>query len=280
MIVTWLGHASLFLNAGGKTLLVDPWFAEPTEEGWHRYPPAPYAVANAMPRPDFLLLSHASGTSCSARTLAQLKKDTRTLALPFEGLKTALGTAGFSNVTWVDAWISKELSPGLKVTFVPTTDGAQRTAIVVEADGVRLYHGHDFAPDAETYRDIATRHGPIDLAFFPYTQPGGTKAQGLQRLFDGLSGLRPKEAAPFGASWAVLKPEGITQRFVDHATPEEALASAMKVAHEHGSHLARLEPGDEWSPDTGAINKGLVEEWTNDVTALARYAQTIGPSRT
>ncbi|MGV3621309.1 MAG: MBL fold metallo-hydrolase, partial [Archangium sp.] len=96
MIVTWLGHASLFLNAGGKTLLVDPWFTEPVD-GRYRFPPPPYDVANAMPRPDFLLLSCAKNEHASEATLGQLKRDTVTLAAP--EVTARLSALGFSKVT-------------------------------------------------------------------------------------------------------------------------------------------------------------------------------------
>ena len=59
MLVTWLGHAQLVLNAAGKSLLLDPWFAEPVFGGARfRYPPPPYFNASTIQVPDFLLLSH------------------------------------------------------------------------------------------------------------------------------------------------------------------------------------------------------------------------------
>ena len=56
MNVTWPGHAQLFVNAANKTLLMDPWFAEPVFAGaWFRYPPPPFADSSMFPMPDFLL---------------------------------------------------------------------------------------------------------------------------------------------------------------------------------------------------------------------------------
>ena len=73
MFVTWLGHAQLFLNAAGRTLLLDPWFFEPVFGGaWFRYPPPPYPDASTLPRPDFLLLSHIHPDHSGPETLERL----------------------------------------------------------------------------------------------------------------------------------------------------------------------------------------------------------------
>ncbi len=126
MIVTWLGHAQLYINAAGKTLLLDPWFAEPVFGGaWFRYPPPPYPVANSLPPPSFLLLSHIHPDHSGPRTLAQMANDTPTLAMPFPSgaLSRRLKRAKYSDVRWLQPWETKELSPGLKITFVPHDRG-------------------------------------------------------------------------------------------------------------------------------------------------------------
>ncbi|MGV3625474.1 MAG: hypothetical protein ACO1OB_31980, partial [Archangium sp.] len=163
------------------------------------------------------------------------------------------------------AWSRTELSPGLAVTFVPGG------AFVVEADGVRLFHGGDAQLSVDDFRDVAKRVGIVDLALLRFT--GDDTQRGLQRFFDGIVGLTPKEAAPFGSGW--VRFDEIDSTFANRATHAEALAAAMKLAHEHGTHLAHLQSGDEWSPETGAINKGLVDDWTEDVESVRRYAQMI-----
>ena len=146
MIVTWLGHAQLFINAAGKTLLLDPWFAEPVFGGaWFRYPPPPYPVASSLPPPNFLLLSHIHPDHSGPKTLAQLSNTTPTFAMPFPSgaLKRRLARANYTNVEWLEPWETRELSPGLKITFVAHDRGWEVSSIIVEADGVRLYHGND-----------------------------------------------------------------------------------------------------------------------------------------
>src|SRR5215212_12105632 len=99
MLVTFLGHAQLYLNAAGRTLLLDPWFHEPVFGGaWYRYPPPPYANASTMQRPDFLLLSHIHPDHSGPATLAQLPSGTPTFAMPFPSgaLRRRLQKAGYT----------------------------------------------------------------------------------------------------------------------------------------------------------------------------------------
>ena len=171
MHITYLGHAQLFINAGGKTLLVDPWFAEPVFGGaWFRYPPPPYPNASTMPHPNYLLLSHIHPDHSGPRTLAQLAKDLPTFALPFPSgaMKRRLDRVGFTRVKWLDGWQTHELAPGLKITFVPHDGGWEVSSIVIEGDGVRVYHGNDNPLSIAAYQEVVQRLGPVDLAFLPY----------------------------------------------------------------------------------------------------------------
>lgn len=293
MFVTWLGHAQLFLNAAGKSLLLDPWFFEPVFGGaWFRYPPPPYPNASTMQRPDFLLLSHIHPDHSGPGTLEQFPKDLPIYAMPFasHALKRRLDRAGFTHVTWLEPWATTELSPGLKLTFVAHDRGWEVSSMVIEADGVRLYHGNDNTLSVPTYQEIVKRLGKIDLAFLPFagasSYPTGfdgdratlekrcaqKKAEGIKRFTDGIEGLQPAEAAPFASSWALLEKSELWKNFLDRPTPDEALKAAMQMAPAHGTHLLHLEPGDEWSQEAGVIRKFLTAGWDYDARSVERYA--------
>jgi L-ascorbate metabolism protein UlaG (beta-lactamase superfamily) len=294
VLITWLGHAQLFLNGANRALLIDPWFVEPVFGGaWFRYPPPPYPDSSSMPRPDFVLLSHIHPDHAGPKTLERLSSDSTILAMPFPSgaLKRRLDRSHLKKVQWLEAWETKEISRGLKVTFVPHDRGWEVSSIVVEADGVRLYHGNDNVLSVGAYEEIVRRLGKIDLAFLPFagasSYPTGfdgddaqlrercakKKAEGIARFVDGLEGLKPAEAAPFASSWALLEPAELWKNFVDRPTPAEALKAAMPRAAELGTHLLHLEPGDQWSPETGAIAKGLTAGWEHDAASVARYAK-------
>jgi UDP-MurNAc hydroxylase len=292
--VTWLGHASLFVNVANRTLLVDPWFAEPVFAGaWFRYPPTPYPDPSTMPKPDFVCLSHTHDDHAGLETLRQLRGDQRVLTVDFPSgaMRRRLAAAGLSNVDWFAPWQTKEVSPGLELTFVPHDAGWEVASPVVTGEGVSLYHGNDNTLSTEAYAAVARRLGPIDVAFLPYAGASSyptrfdgddetrrrrcreKKDEGLQRFLDGLEGLRPTEAAPFASSWALLEPGEVDTNFEDRLTAPEVLARAMPFAHERNTHLLHLEPGDEWSPETGALNRGLVRQHPLTAEGVRRYAE-------
>ncbi len=292
MLVTWLGHAQLFLNAAHRTLLLDPWFHEPVFGGaWFRYPPPPYPNASTLPRPDFVMLSHTHPDHSGPQTLEQLSRDSHLVVPDFPTMRKRVARTHFHRVTWLKPYETSTLSDGLKVTFVAHDRGWEVASMVVEADGVRLYHGNDNPLSLAAYQQLAQRLGPIDLAFLPFagasSYPTGfegdpqtlarrcaaKKAEGLARFTEGIQGLRPKEAAPFASSWALLEERELWKNFVDWPTPEEAFSSAMPLAAELGTHLLHLEPGDEWSPETGVLRKGLTRGFGYDAASVARYAQ-------
>lgn len=294
MLVTWLGHAQLFMNAAGRTLLLDPWFHEPVFGGaWFRYPPPPYPDGSSLPRPDFVCLSHIHPDHSGPKTLARLSADSTVLAMPFPSgaLARRLAASHLKKVVWLAPWETRELSPGLKVTFVPHDRGWEVSSIVVEGDGVRVYHGNDNPLSVPAYRQLVERLGRIDLAFLPYagasSYPTGfdgtrevmlercakKKAEGLQRFVEGIEGLRPAEAVPFASSWALLEPAELWKNFIDRPTADEALKAAMEPAAKAATHLLRMEPGDEWSPEAGVIRKGLTAGWGSDAASVERYAR-------
>jgi len=172
MHVTFLGHAQLLVKAAGKTLLIDPWFAEPVFAGaWGRYPPPPYLTPESLPaQPDFLVLSHAHPDHSGPGTLALLNPALPTLAprFPEDPLPRRLERAGFRDVRWMEGWETRELASGLKVTYVPHVQpgdewGPETGAV---ARGLTARWGHDadsIARYARTQRQrveqaVAARH--------------------------------------------------------------------------------------------------------------------------
>ena len=138
--------------------------------------------------------------------------------------------------------------------------------LVIEGDGVRVLHATG---------PVLVDVGPIDLAFLPFT--AATADAGCALFLDALQRVKPQEAAPLGGGWAWLEPARQAESWNERLTTARLLGRALEPAHRLGVHLLLLEPGDQWSPDTGAIAKGLSAPWTDDADALRRYAaQRIG----
>ena len=78
---------------------------------------------------------------------------------------------------------------------------------------------------------------------------------------------------PFASSWALLEPSELWKNYVDRLTGDEALVQAAPRATAAGTKLLRMLPGDEWSPETGTLDKGLTAGWDTTPEAVRRYAE-------
>jgi UDP-MurNAc hydroxylase len=294
MHVTFLGHAGLLVNAAGNRFLFDPWFAEPVfGNAWWRYPPAPYPDAASLPGIDVLVLSHIHPDHSGPGTLAQIDPATPTLGLDFgtDRLPRRLRNAGYSDVRMVPAWEPVEID-GARLTFVPHHAGWEVASIVIECEGIRLYHGNDNPLSIPAYQEIVDRLGAIDIAFLPFAGASSyptcfdwdrstieakgaeKKVQGIRRLTNGIEGLRPSRAVPFASSWALLEQEHLWRNYVDRPTAAEAAAGAAELAERHDTEVMLMQPGDQWSLSEGLVHQHMVDEWPPTAEAIARYAAT------
>jgi len=289
--VTFLGHAELLIEAAGKRILIDPWLVEPVFAGaWFRYPPRPYARLADLGPLDAVILSHEHPDHAGVGTLKALP-DVPIFAMDFVSptLRRNTERAG-RKVEWLAAGVTRALAPDLSFTLLPHSAGWQVASVVVESEGVRIYHGNDNAMPLDGYQAIQRRFPRVDIAFLPFAgassyptcfewsaeviaQKGeAKKTEGIERLEDGIRGLRPLRAVPFASSWALLEPGSIEKNYVDRATPEEAIARTTKFAQEHDTELLLFEVGDEWTPADGLVSKGLSKAWKHDLGSVRSYA--------
>lgn len=81
MRVTYIGHATVLIEIGGRTLLTDPNFDETLGRFLPRVSKPGIAVAD-LPRIDAILLTHAHADHLSFRSLDQLRRDIPLFAPP------------------------------------------------------------------------------------------------------------------------------------------------------------------------------------------------------
>ena len=131
--ITWIGHASMMVQAGGLTVLTDPVFSERASPvqfaGPKRAQPPGLALAD-LPLIDVVLISHnhydhldkASVRDIAERSAAAGKP---TLFLVPLGLKPWFADAGISNVIELDWWDQHSVS-GVEFYFTPTQHWSAR----------------------------------------------------------------------------------------------------------------------------------------------------------
>ena len=188
--VTWIGHATALVQAGGLNILTDPVFSERvspvTFAGPRRHQP-PALPLDALPRIDVVLVSHDHYDHCDVASLGALARQAGggplfVVPLKLRGLLAAHGAQRIAELDW---WQSVSV-PGAKgpvdIVLTPVQHWSGRGL----HDRMRtLWGGYAvFAPDAHVYfggdtgysRDFADTRarfasrqaaGGFDLALLP-----------------------------------------------------------------------------------------------------------------
>ena len=184
MHVTWVGHSTFLVQAGGVNVLTDPHWsrrASPTQlVGPARFqePGIPF---DKLPRIDAVLVSHDHCDHLDQGTVERLRdrygRELRWIApLGYRGWFDDLGIAA----TELDWWDEAEVEGpegAVRVVCTPAQHWARRTLIDRNArlwasyalllpDGKRIYFGGD-SGWFRGYREIGERLGPFDLSLLP-----------------------------------------------------------------------------------------------------------------
>ena len=203
LAAAWLGHATVLLRLGGKTIVTDPVLSHRVGlglglmTGGPRRLVSPALTRRQLPPLGLILLSHAHFDHLDRPTLARLDKSVPVVVARHTA--DLVSDLGFTHVTEL-AWGESTVAAGLTVTAFPVKHWGARTfydrhrgynAYRLDApDGRRVLYGGDTA-----YHDGFAAVGLVDLAIL------------------GIGAYDPYEAA--------------------HATPEQALAMADQCGARH-----------------------------------------------
>jgi L-ascorbate metabolism protein UlaG (beta-lactamase superfamily) len=178
--VTWIGHATLLLQLGGRTVLVDPVFSERASPvrfaGPIRRVPLP-ATLDELPRIDLVLISHNHYDHLDAETVRRLDAQPGgpPLFVAPLGVDLWLKAEGMRRVERMDWWDTLRVE-GLELVLTPAQHWSSRTpwdrnatlwgGFAVKAPGFTFWYSGDtgYAP---IFGEIGRRVGPIDLAAIP-----------------------------------------------------------------------------------------------------------------
>ncbi len=263
--VTWIGHATLLIQAGGVNILTDPHMSErasPVSFAGPKRVVPPALSFEELPRIDLVLISHNHYDHLDEGTVKQLasSRNGSPLFLVPLGVKEWFQAKGIHNVREMDWWETDEV-PGLTLHFVPTQHWSARSpfdrnetlwgAWVVESPDFRFFFCGD-AGYSDHFREIARKFGSFDLAAIPI---GAYEP----RWFMKAAHINPAEAVQvhreldsrfsIAIQWGtfVLSDEPLDEPPVRLA---EALAEAgvdpgRFVTLRHGETI-RLDAGEEW----------------------------------
>ena len=242
---TFIGHASFFLQIGGRCLLLDPiWSmrASPLAFAGPRRVRAPGQPLAALPGCDLLLVSHNHYDHLDLPTLRQVRRRWSPPAVTGLGNARHLAKAGIRAARELDWWEATEVA-GLRVTYVPAQHFSARTAwdrnrslwggFVIETvagPAACVYFAGDsgWCPH---FAEIGRRFPRIDLALLPI----GAYAP---RFFMKTQHMEPEEAVmahrALGARRSLGMHFGTFAGLTDEpiGEPEARLAAAGPPAEE------------------------------------------------
>lgn len=178
--VTWIGHATLLIQAGGVNILTDPHLGErasPVSFAGPKRVVPPAVSFEELPRIDLVLISHNHYDHLDEGTVKRLasSRNGPPLFLVPLGVKDWFQAREIDNVREMDWWETDDVL-GLSIHFVPTQHWSARSpfdrnetlwgAWVVESHGFRFFFCGD-AGYSDHFREIARKFDSFDLAAIP-----------------------------------------------------------------------------------------------------------------
>lgn len=192
LAAVWIGHATLLLRVGGRTILTDPVFSNRIGlslglmTGGPRRFLAPALSIKQLPKLDLILVSHAHFDHLDRPSLRRLPRDVPVITS--HGVRDLLSDLGFKRVTEL-RWGDSVAVSGMNITSREVRHWGARTfldtgrgygAFLIESPRHRVLFGADSAYH-ELFRDLRD----IDLAILgigaydPYVAAHATPEQAL-----------------------------------------------------------------------------------------------------
>jgi len=170
--IHWLGHASFRIDAGIKTIYIDP-----------------FKIKAGAPKADIILVTHEHFDHNSPEDIAKIQKDSTVIVAPVAVAEKLKG-----NAQGVKPGQSLSVA-GVAVETVPAYNTNKEfhqkkfgwVGYVVTVDGVRIYHSGDtdYIPEMDRLN--------VDVALLPV---GGTYTMTADEAAQAVNTFKPKIAVP------------------------------------------------------------------------------------
>lgn len=259
MRISFVGHASFLLQAGGLNILLDPVWSRRVSPlplvGPKRVNDPGIAFAD-LPPIDVVLVSHGHYDHLDAATLSRLAAAHRPRVVTPLGNDAIMRAHDAAIAAEAHDWGDRvELGAGVAVTLLPAQHWSARSlsdrnmslwaSFVIETPAGAVYIVADSGyGDGRHFRAARDRHGPLRLAILPI---GAYEPRWLMRG----SHMNPAESVQAfldcAAALALAHHFG-TFQLTDEAidAPVNALAEALRLCGVESGRFRVLRPGQAW----------------------------------
>jgi L-ascorbate metabolism protein UlaG (beta-lactamase superfamily) len=254
--ISYVGHASVLIQASGFNILIDPVWSERASPLGFAGPKRvndPGVAFDALPPIDVVLVSHNHYDHLDATTLSALATPHRPRLITPLGNDTIIRSYDTSIAAEAHDWGARvELGRGVAVTFAPARHWSARglrdrnkalwAAFVIETPAGRIFHVADSGyGDGYYFRSARERFGPLRLAILPI---GAYEPRWFMRDQHMNPSDAVKALADCGAQQALAHHHG-TFQLTDEAidAPVIALGEALDEAKVPREKFTALKPG-------------------------------------
>ncbi|HWM48136.1 MAG TPA: MBL fold metallo-hydrolase [Xanthobacteraceae bacterium] len=257
--ISYVGHASLLLQASGLNILIDPVWSERASPFSFVGPKRvndPGVAFDALPPIDIVLISHNHYDHLDATTLSALATPHRPRLVTPLGNDTIIRSHDDTIAAEAHDWGARvELGRGVAVTLAPARHWSARglldrnkalwAAFVIETPTGRIFHVADSGyGDGHYFKSARKTHGPFRLAILPVGayEPRWFMRDQHMNPADAVQAFRD-----LGADLALGHHYG-TFQLTDEAidAPVQALAAARRAASLTPEQFRLLRPGEVW----------------------------------
>lgn len=290
MRFTLIGHACMFIEAGGLEILVDPWLSGSCYwRSWWHYP-RNMEIRPEFLSPDYIYISHHHFDHFHFPSMRRLDRRAKVLIPKFgvDVMPAEVKNLGFQEVIEIPHGHKLRLAGGVDVGSFQY--GCDDSAFVVAHDGVVLADLNDCKIRGRVSDQLVRSFGRPTFAFmshswaqaYPicYTTKHADEAGLLGRadyaesFISTMRELGPQYAVPFASMVGFLHPE--TMRCNAHAVTPPEVAAAFAESGVQGTEVVVMCPGDSWDSARG-FSIAQQDPYANREEALMRMSAEVAP---
>jgi UDP-MurNAc hydroxylase len=290
MKFTVVGHAALYVECDGTTLLVDPWFFGSCYwRSWWHYPPLG-EVRDEWLRPDYVFLTHHHFDHFHYPTLRRLSRDSHVVVpkMAVDFMAGEFADLGFRRVTELAHGETMALSSSLDIAAYQY--GFDDSALVITDGNTVIADLNDCKIRGKPLEAITKRFGRPTFLMkshswaqaYPicYTaeQPGDLELVSRETYLGDFLGtvreMQPTYAMPFASMVCLLHPE--TRHLNKSLVTPIDVAEAFARSGITTSQLVVCNPGDTWDSRDG-FGIADVDNYTDRDVRLAQLEVEVAP---